>query len=108
MVSTKRHRLISLRPRNLSVPSYRPTQRSGWTDPVRQLVSGSGEGQHTGTSDDDHRIARKEAHAMRSLSLLLPFSTIAYPLVCWGGGLMHYQTLAPDAGEWGLVAGDHL
>src|SRR5918996_2371199 len=36
-----------LRPRNLSVPSYRPTQKEGCTSAVRQLASGSGEGQHT-------------------------------------------------------------
>jgi len=27
----------------------------------------------------------------------LPFSTIAYQWVCWGGGLIHYQECAPDA-----------
>jgi hypothetical protein len=39
----------SLRPRNLSVPSYRPMQREGSTATVCQLVPGSGEGQHTST-----------------------------------------------------------
>jgi hypothetical protein len=39
----------SLRPRNISVPSYRPMQREGSTATVCQLVPGSGEGQHTST-----------------------------------------------------------
>jgi hypothetical protein len=26
----------------------------------------------------------------------LPFSTIAYQRVCWGGGLIHYQPRAGD------------
>src|SRR4030095_897905 len=36
-----------LRPRNILVPSYRPTQQEGCTSSMRQLASGSGEGQHT-------------------------------------------------------------
>jgi len=39
----------SLRPRNLSVPSYRPLQREGSTATVRPWVPGSGEGQHPST-----------------------------------------------------------
>jgi hypothetical protein len=34
---------------------------------------------------------------MRSPSLLLLFPTIAYQRVCWGGGLIHYQSPAADA-----------
>jgi hypothetical protein len=33
---------------------------------------------------------------MRSLLSSLPFPTIAYPLVCWGGGLIHYQGTGAD------------
>ena len=36
-----------MRPRNLSVPSCRPRPRGGCKLPLCQLVSGSGEGQHT-------------------------------------------------------------
>jgi hypothetical protein len=84
MVRAKRHSLVSLRPRNLSVPSYRPIQKDGCTETVHQLVPGSGEGQHTGTIDDYHRMDRREAHACGLLLSSLPFSTIAYQRVCWG------------------------
>ena len=33
---------------------------------------------------------------MQHLLPSLPFSTIAYQQVCWGGGLIHYQRLAAD------------
>src|SRR5262245_29828466 len=33
----------------------------------------------------------------------LPFPTIAYPLVCWGGGLIHYQGGAADWEQRPLV-----
>ena len=33
----------------------------------------------------------------------LPFSTIAYQRVCWGGGLIHYQWPAGDACQPALV-----
>jgi hypothetical protein len=39
----------SLRPRNDSVPSYRPIQEAGCACRARQLVPGSGERQHTRT-----------------------------------------------------------
>ena len=45
-----------LRPRNVSVPSYRPRQRGSCTSPVHQLVPGSGEGQHTSTVCDSRRL----------------------------------------------------
>ena len=47
-----------LRPRNISVPSCRPTQKGGCTFPMRQLVPGSGEGQHTSTVCDSRRLSR--------------------------------------------------
>jgi hypothetical protein len=43
MASTEKPSQGFLRPRNRSVPSYRPTQRSGYTGPVHQCVPGSGE-----------------------------------------------------------------
>jgi hypothetical protein len=49
---------------------------------MRQLVPGSGEGQHTETVDDSHRMERREAHACGLLLSSLPLSTIADPLVC--------------------------
>src|SRR6266511_4455139 len=45
-----------LRPRNVSVSSYRPIQRSGSTCSVVQLEPGSGEEQHTSTVGDYRRI----------------------------------------------------
>jgi hypothetical protein len=50
-----------LRPRNLSVPSYRPTQQGGCTFFVRQLASGSGEGQHTSPLCDHRRMSRSRS-----------------------------------------------
>jgi hypothetical protein len=47
----------SLRPRNLSVPSYRPSQQGGCTLSVRQFASGSGEGQHTSSLCDHRRMS---------------------------------------------------
>jgi hypothetical protein len=46
----------SLRPRNISVPSYRPIQQEGCTFVVRQFGSGSGEGQHTSSLFDHRRM----------------------------------------------------
>jgi hypothetical protein len=77
MASAKRQDDISLRPRNISVPSYRPIQKDGGTVTVHQLVPGSGEGQHTGTVGDHHRRERRSEHS----GSLLPrdyFPTIAY------------------------------
>jgi hypothetical protein len=51
-----------------------------------QLVPGSGEGQHTGTVDDYHRGERKEAHAMRSPSLLVIISYYSIPAGMLGRG----------------------
>jgi hypothetical protein len=34
----------------------------------------------------------------------LPLSTIAYQRVCWGGGLIHYQSTAADALQRSLRA----
>jgi hypothetical protein len=47
-----------LRPRNVSVPSYRPMQRRSCMSPMHQLVPGSGEGQHTSTVCDSRRLCR--------------------------------------------------
>jgi hypothetical protein len=47
MTSAEKQPSGPLRPRNISVPSYRPTQRGGCMRCMRQFVSGSGEGQHT-------------------------------------------------------------
>ena len=51
----------SLRPRNISVPSCRPMQKRGYTCGVRQLGPGSGEGQHTSTLSDQHRMSRSQS-----------------------------------------------
>jgi hypothetical protein len=50
-----------LRPRNISVPSYRPTQQRGCTFSVRQFASGSGEGQHTSSWCDHRRMSRSRS-----------------------------------------------
>ena len=41
-----------LRPRNVSVPSYRPPQSAGCAGPARPCVPGAGEGPHTATRHD--------------------------------------------------------
>jgi hypothetical protein len=64
---------------------------------MHQLVPGSGEGQHTGTVDDSHRMDRREAHAMRSPSLLVTISYYSIPAGMLGRGLIHYQPAAADA-----------
>ena len=46
---------------------------------MHQLVPGSGEGQHTETVDDYHRMERREAHAMRSPSLLVTIFYYSIP-----------------------------
>src|SRR6266567_2267952 len=56
-----------LRPRNVSVPSYRPMQRSGSTCIVVQLELGSGEEQPTSTVGDYRRI-RQERERMSNQS----------------------------------------
>jgi hypothetical protein len=50
-----------LRPRNISVPSYRPTQQGGCTVSVRQFASGSGEGQHTSPLGDHRHMERSRS-----------------------------------------------
>ena len=50
-----------LRPRNILVPSYRPTQKGGCTFSMRQLASGSGEGQHTSPLCDHRRMSRSQS-----------------------------------------------
>ena len=50
-----------LRPRNISVPSYRPTQQGGCTCSVRQFASGAGEGQHTASLGDHRRRSRSRS-----------------------------------------------
>jgi hypothetical protein len=47
MASAEKRECDPLRPRNISVPSYRPMQSGGATPCVCQLEPGSGEGQHT-------------------------------------------------------------
>jgi hypothetical protein len=61
MASAEKREFGPLRPRNISVPSYRPMQSGGSTPRVRQLVPGSGEGQHTCTGSDARRISRAGA-----------------------------------------------
>jgi hypothetical protein len=61
MASAEKREYGPLRPRNLSVPSYRPMQSGGSTQRVRQLVPGAGEGQHTCTGSDARRISRAGA-----------------------------------------------
>jgi hypothetical protein len=50
-----------LRPRNISVPSYRPTQQGSCTFAVRQFASGSGEGQHTSPLGDHRHMYRSRS-----------------------------------------------
>ena len=47
-----------LRPSNIAVPSYRPTQQGGGTFAVRQFASGAGEGPHTSSWCDHRRMSR--------------------------------------------------
>ena len=61
MASAEKREFGPLRPRNISVPSYRPMQSGGSTQCVGQLVPGSGEGQHTWTRSDARRISRAGA-----------------------------------------------
>jgi hypothetical protein len=62
MVSAEKRGYGPLRPRNISVPSYRPMQRGGSTQRVCQLVPGSGEEQHTCTGSDARHISRAGAN----------------------------------------------
>ena len=57
----KRRRCSPLRPRNISVPSYRPLHSGGSTQRVRPLGPGSGEGQHAWTGSAARRISRAGA-----------------------------------------------
>src|SRR5262245_35261500 len=86
MASAQRYRMVSWQPRNISVPSYRPIQRDGCRETMRQLEPGSGEGQHTGTIDDLHRRERREAQAMPSLSLLVTIFYYSIPAGMLGRG----------------------
>jgi hypothetical protein len=61
MASAEKREFGPLRPRNISVPSYRPMQSGGSTQRVGQLVPGSGEGQHTYTGRDARRRSRAGA-----------------------------------------------
>ena len=61
MASAEKRQCGSLRPRNLSVPSYRPMRSGGSTQRVCQFVPGSGEGQHTLTVSDARHISRAGA-----------------------------------------------
>jgi hypothetical protein len=61
MASAEKHGCNPLRPRNISVPSYRPMQSSGSTPCVGQFGPGSGEGQHTCTGSDARRMCRAGA-----------------------------------------------
>ena len=53
--------MVSLRPSNKAVPSYRPLHKEGCTCTVRQLAPGVGEGQHTGTVDDLRRMYKSQS-----------------------------------------------
>lgn len=61
MASAEKRQGGSLRPRNLSVPSYRPRHRGGSTLRVCLGVPGSGEGQGTWTGREAGHIARAGA-----------------------------------------------
>jgi hypothetical protein len=61
MTSAEKRPDGALRPRNLSVPSYRPTQQGGCTCAVRQCASGAGEGQHTFPWCDHRRMERSQS-----------------------------------------------
>jgi Domain of unknown function (DUF4258) len=74
---------------------------------MHQLVPGSGEGQHTGTVDDSHRMDRREAHAMRSPSLLVTISYYSIPAGMLGRGLIHYQRRPADWEQRPLVPRSH-
>ena len=51
----------SLRPRNLSGPSSRPTPQGGGTFAVRQCASGAGEGPPTASLGDHRRMERSRS-----------------------------------------------
>ena len=97
MASTKRRCVVSWRPRNIAVPSYRPTQRDGYMETMHQLVPDSGEGQHTETVDDYHRMERREAHAMRSPSLLVTIFYYSIPSGMRRGASYIIKGLQPTA-----------
>jgi hypothetical protein len=50
-----------LRPRNISVPSYRPPHQGGDTGAVRQCAAGAGEGQYTSALGDHRRRSRSRS-----------------------------------------------
>src|SRR5262245_20049664 len=93
MARAPRRRIVSLRPRNRSVPAYRPTQREGYMETMRQLVPGSGEGQHTETVDDLHRMERREAHVMQAPSLLVTIFYYSIPSGMLGGASISIKPL---------------
>jgi len=62
---------------------------------MRQLVPGSDEGQHTETVDDSHRMARREAHARRSPSLLVTIGYARRLSDMLGGVSIRINTLEP-------------
>ena len=62
---------------------------------MHQLVPGSGEGQHTETVDDYHRMERREAHAMRSPSLLVTIFYYSIPSGMLGGASISIIGLQP-------------
>ena len=62
---------------------------------MHQLVPGSGEGQHTETVDDYHRMERREAHAMRSPSLLVTIFYYSIPSGMLGGASISINRLQP-------------
>jgi hypothetical protein len=53
---------------------------------MRQLEPGSGEGQHTGTVGDSHRMERREAHDLRSPALLVTVFYYSIPAGMLGRG----------------------
>ena len=64
---------------------------------MHQLVPGSGEGQHTETVDDYHRMERREAHAMRSPSLLVTIFYYSIPSGMLGGASISINRLQATA-----------
>jgi hypothetical protein len=53
---------------------------------MRQLEPGSGEGQHTGTVGNLHRMERTEAHAMQAPSPLVTIFYYSIPTGMLGRG----------------------
>ena len=70
---------------------------------VPQSVPGSGEGQHTGTLDDYHRMDRREAHDLPSPPLLVTIFHYSIPAGMLGRGLNRYQSSRADGPQLMLV-----